>query len=122
MVSDTSQNRANFESLNLIFVKALIVFLVTAVIAVSGLVTMVGPQILITLPVVIFIGICFAFRRSSWALVFLCYPLIFGLISAWIGVSEMQSYGKSSAFYTSVGIGGIGFMGIAAGLWRIVKM
>ena len=119
MLSKTSD--MHFESLGALVIKAVIVFLATSAIVASGVVTMVGPQILVTVPLAIAAGIFFAFRRSSWSWICFGYPLIFGLISAWIGIKEIQGYEATAAFVVSLGLGLAGIGLIATGLWKVVS-
>lgn len=101
--------------------KATIVLLAVAVITASGVVTMIYPQIAITVPVAIGTGVFFAFRRSSWSWVCFGYPFIFGLISAWIGIHEIPGYETTTAFAVSLGLGVPGVGLIAIGLWKVVS-
>ena len=119
-ISDT--HPASLENpLSVRIIRAAIVLLATAVIAASGVVTMIGPQIMVTVPVAIAAGIFFAFRRSSWGWVCFGYPLIIGLISAWIGIHEIPGYETTTAFAVSLGMGLAGLGLIAIGLWKVVS-
>ena len=91
--------------------------LLTLVIAASGIV-MVGPQIVLIVPVVFVLGLVFALRRSFWSLVCFGYPFTFGLISAWIGCKEIPGYERTTAFAISISIGLVGCVLIAVGLWK----
>jgi hypothetical protein len=95
---------------------ALVPFL-TVVIAASSII-MVGPQILLIVPLALAVGLVFALRRSSWSLVCFGYPFTFGLISAGIGYTEMSGYERTTAFAVSIGIGLAGCVLIAVGLWK----
>ena len=66
---------------------------------------MIGPQILVIAPLILCLGIYFAFRRSFLSLVCLGYPLSFGLVSAYIGYYELKNYTDDSEFWVAVGIG-----------------
>ena len=79
---------------------------------------MIGPQIMIIVPVAIVAGIIFAFRRSFISLVCFGYPLTFGLVSAYIGCAEIDDYTRAPAFAISIFIGLLGVGLIAAGLWK----
>ena len=89
----------------------------TVVLAASSIM-MVGPQILLIVPVALLAGIVFALRRSFWSLVCFGYPFTFGLISAGIGCSELPDYERTTAFAVSIGIGLVGCVLIAVGLWK----
>jgi hypothetical protein len=91
----------------------------TAIIA-AGSILMIGPQIMIIVPMAIGAGIVFALRRSFWSLVCFGYPLTFGLISAWIGYWEMPGYERTVAFGVSIGLGLVGVNLIAMGLWKVL--
>ena len=105
-----------------LIIKTAIVLLGTGAIAASGVVTMVGPAILITVPLAIAAGIFLAFRRSSWSWICFGYPLVFALISAWIGVKEIQGYETTGPFAVSLGLGLAGLGLIATGLWKVVPV
>ena len=94
--------------------------LLTLVIAASSIV-MVGPQIVLIVPVAFVLGLVFALRRSFWSLVCFGYPLTFGLISAWIGYKEMPGYERSTAFAVSICIGVVGCVLIVVGLWKALQ-
>ena len=87
--------------------RALLVIVLTAVIAASSII-MVGPQIVLIVPVALLVGMVFAVRRSSWSMVCFGYPLTFGLISAWAGYMELPDYGRTTAFAVSIGLGLVG--------------
>ena len=93
-----------------------LVLILTVAIAASSIV-MIGPLILVIVPVAIGAGVVFALRRSFGSLVCFGYPFLFGLISAWIGYKEMPGYEKTVAFAISIGIGLVGCVLIATGLW-----
>ena len=97
-----------------------LVLLLTAVIAASSII-MVGPQILLIVPVALLAGIVFALRRSFWSLVCFGYPFTFGLISAWAGYMELPDYERTTAFAVSVCIGLVGYVLIAVGLWKALS-
>lgn len=98
-------------------VRAILVIVLTAVIAAS-IIIMVGPQIVVIVPVALLAGIVFAVRRSFWSLVCFGYPLTFGLISAWAGYMELADYERTTAFAVSIGLGLAGCVLIAVGLWK----
>ena len=79
---------------------------------------MIGPQILVIAPLIICLGIYFAFRRSFLSLVCFGYPLSFGLVSAYIGYYELKNYTDDSGFWVSIGIGITGTILIVFGLWK----
>ena len=81
---------------------------------------MIGPQIMVIVPVAIAAGIVFALRRSFWSFVCFGYPLTFGLISAWIGYSEMPGYERTVPFAVSIGLGLVGVSLVAIGLWKVL--
>ncbi len=97
--------------------KAIVVLILTALLAVSAF-CMVGPQIMIVGPLAVGAGIVLAILRSSLSLVCFGYPLSFGLVSAYIGFSEMAGSERTVPFAISVaiGVGGVGL--IVVGLWR----
>lgn len=95
------------------------VVLLTALIAAASLL-MVGPQIMIIVPLAVVVGIVFAVLRSFWSLVCFGYPLTFALVSAWIGLMEMPGYERTVAFGVSVGLGLVGVSLIATGLWKVL--
>ena len=84
------------------------------VLAATGMVTMIGPQIMLTVPLALIAGAVLAIRRSAWAFVCLGYPLVFGLFSAWIGFMEIAGYAQSRSFAVSVIVGvlGLGLMSL----------
>ena len=94
-----------------------LVLLRTTVIAASSII-MVGPQILVIVPVALLAGIVFALRRSFWSLVCFGYPFTFGLISAGMGYTELRDYERTTAFAVSIGLGLVGCVLIAMGLWK----
>ena len=71
--------------------KVIVVLILTALLAVSAL-CMIGPQIMIIVPLVVVAGIVFAILRSSVSLVCFGYPLTFGLVSAYVGFWEVAGY------------------------------
>lgn len=97
--------------------KTIVVVILTALLAVSAL-CMIGPQIMIIVPLAVVAGIVLAILRSSVSLVCFGYPLTFGLVSAYVGFWEVAGYERTVPFAISValGVGGIGL--IAAGLWK----
>jgi hypothetical protein len=101
------------------FIKTSAALFLTAIIA-AGSILMIGPQIVIIVPMAIAAGIAFALRRSFWSLVCFGYPLTFGLISALIGYMEMPGYERTVAFGVSIGLGLVGVSLIAAGLWKVL--
>ena len=101
--------------------KAVLVLMVTVVIAASSIV-MVGPQIIVIVPVALVLGLVFALRRSFWSLVCFGYPFLFGLTSAWIGYKEMPGYEQTVGFAISIGIGLVGVVMIAIGLWKALSV
>jgi hypothetical protein len=94
-----------------------LVIVLTAIIAASNII-MVGPQILVIVPVALLSGVVFALRRSFWSLVCFGYPFTFGLISAGMGYTELADYERTTAFAVSIGIGMVGCVLIAIGLWK----
>ena len=99
--------------------RAALVLILTVAIAASSIL-MVGPQIIVIVPLVWVLGLVFALRRSFWSLVCFGYPFTFGLISAWIGYKEMPGYERSPAFAVSIGIGLVGSALIAMGLGKVL--
>ena len=95
---------------------ALVLILTVAVAASSVL--MVGPQIVMIVPLAWALGLVLVLRRSFWSLVSFGYPFTFGMISAWAGYMEMPGYERSQAFAISIGIGLVGCVLIAVGLWK----
>jgi hypothetical protein len=75
------------------------------------------PQTIVIVPVAIGAGIVFTLRRSFWSLVCFGYPFTFGLISAWIGYKEMPGYERTVVFAVSIGLGLVGVVLVAVGLW-----
>jgi NADH:ubiquinone oxidoreductase subunit 6 (subunit J) len=98
-------------------VKSMAVLFLTAILT-AGAYFMIGPQILVIVPVAILAGIVFTVRRSFLSLVCFGYPFTFGLVSAYIGYSEVTDYERTSAFAVSMVIGLVGVGLIAAGLWK----
>ena len=96
--------------------RAVLVIVLTAVITASSIM-MVGPQIMVIVPVALLVGIVFAVGRSFWSLVCFGYPFTFGFISAGIGYSEVPGYERTTAA-VSIGIGLAGCVLIAMGLWK----
>ena len=79
---------------------------------------MIGPQIMVIAPLSLCLGIYFVFRRSFLSLVFLGYPLCYGLVSAYIGYYELKNYTSTSGFWVALGIGIVGVDLIAVGLLK----
>ena len=79
---------------------------------------MIGPQIMVIAPLSLCLGIYFVFRRSFLSLVFLGYPLCYGLVSAYIGYYELKNYTSTSGFWVALGIGIVGVVLIAVGLLK----
>lgn len=104
-------------SSNFSFPRAALVLILSALIT-AGSLLMIGPQIILMVPLSIIIGIIFAVRRSYWSSVLFGYPLTFGLLSAWIGSQELAGYQQTAGFAVSTGIGLIGCALIAFGLWK----
>jgi hypothetical protein len=100
--------------------RAVLVLILTAVIAASSIV-MIGPQIMLIVPLALVAGIVVAMRRSFWSLVCFGYPFLFGLVSAWIGYKEMPGYERTMAFAISIGIGVVGVVMVAVGLWKALS-
>jgi|TARA_B100001093_G_scaffold341422_1_gene326149 hypothetical protein len=98
-------------------VKSIVVVLLTAILTLAAY-FMIGPQIMIIVPVAIVGGIIFAFRRSFISLVCFGYPLTFGLVSAYIGYVEIDGYTRTASFAISMVIGLVGAGLIAVGFWR----
>ena len=96
--------------------RAMFVFILSTIIAASSIL-MVGPQIIVIVPLALVLGIFFAVRRSFVSLVCLGYPFTFGLIVAWAGCTEMPGYAQTLTFAVSVGIGLFACVLIAVGLW-----
>jgi hypothetical protein len=99
------------------FTRIALVLALTVTIA-AGSILMVGPQIVVIVPLALVAGLVFALRRSCWSLICFGYPLTFGLISAGIGYTEIAGYEQSPAFIISIGIGLVGCTLVAMGLWR----
>ncbi len=97
-------------------IKSAVTVLLTAILT-AGAFFMIGPQVMIIVPVAIVAGIVFAVRRSFLSLVCFGYPLTFGLVSAYAGYWEVADYERTSPFAVSMGIGLVGVGLIAAGLW-----
>jgi len=121
MSSATPSNATPNSSLGVRLTKAIAVLILSAVIVVCGML-MIGPQILVIVPVAIAAGTVFAFKRSSWSYVCFGYPLIFGLISAWIGHKEIPGYEGTMAFVVSIGLGLVGVSLIVVGLWNVLPL
>jgi len=79
---------------------------------------MIGPQIMVIAPLSLCLGIYFVFRRSFLSLVFLGYPLCFGLVTAYVGYYELKNYTSTSEFWVALGIGIVGVDLIAVGLLK----
>ena len=97
--------------------KLIVALLLTAIVT-AGSLLMIGPQIMVIVPVVIVAGIVFAVRRSFLSFVFFGYPFTFGLTSAAIGCAEITDYEQTAAFAVSIVIGLVGVGLIAVGLWK----
>tara|TARA_B110000285_G_scaffold58165_1_gene66539 strand:+ start:1614 stop:2015 length:402 start_codon:yes stop_codon:yes gene_type:complete len=97
--------------------KSIVVLVLTAIITV-GAFFMIGPQIMVIVPVSFVAGIVFAFRRSSLSLVCFGYLFTFGLVSAYVGYLEITDYERTSPFVVSMVLGLVGVGLIAAGLWQ----
>jgi hypothetical protein len=79
---------------------------------------MIGPQIMVIAPLSLCLGIYFVFRCSFLSLVFLGYPLCYGLVSAYIGYYELKNYTSTSEFWVALAIGIVGVDLIAVGLLK----
>lgn len=79
---------------------------------------MIGPQIVFIVPFSILCAVVFAVKRSCWSLVFFGYPMTFGLVSAWIGYSEISGYWKTTSFAISMSFGLLACAMIVLGLWK----
>ena len=88
---------------------ALVLILTVAIAASSNL--MVGPQIVLLVPLTLVLGLVFALHRPFWSLVCFGYPFTLGLISPWFGYMELPGYEPSPAFAVSIGIGRFGRIG-----------
>ena len=88
----------------------------------AGNIVMIGPQVVLIVPLALVIGLVFALRRSFWSLVCFGYPFTFGLTSAWIGYNELPGYERSPAFAISVGVGLLGVVLVAVGLWKVLPV
>ncbi len=97
--------------------KSIAVLLLTAIFT-AGSLLMIGPQIMVIIPLAIVAGIIFAVRRSHLSLACFGYPFTFGLLSALIGCAEVTGYERTMAFAVSTVIGVVGVGLIAAGLWK----
>lgn len=95
-----------------------IIFLLLCVTIPACSFLMIGPQILVIVPLILCLGVYFAFRRSFLSLVCLGYPLSFGLVSAYIGYYELKNYTSTSEFWVVLGIGIVGVDLIAVGLLK----
>ena len=83
--------------------KIITVVLLTVVLTLGAL-FMIGPQIVFIVPLAIGVGITLALRRSFMSLVCFGYPLVFGLVSAYVGYFELPGYERTLAFAVSVAI------------------
>lgn len=96
--------------------RAMFVLILSTIIAASSIL-MVGPQIIVIVPLALVFGIFFAVRRSFGSLVCFGYPFTFGLIIAWIGYKETPGYEQTLTFAVLVGVGLFACVLIAVGLW-----
>ncbi|NCF13292.1 MAG: hypothetical protein GWP68_07945 [Verrucomicrobiaceae bacterium] len=87
--------------------KIITVVLLTVVLTLGAL-FMIGPQIVFIVPLAIGAGIT------------LGYPLVFGLVSAYVGYFELPGYERTLAFAVSVAIGAVGVGLMALGLWKTI--
>ena len=97
--------------------KSLVVLLLAAILTASA-VLMIGPQIMVIVPVAIVAGVVLAIRRSFLSLVCFGYPFTFGLVSALVGYAEIDGYERTAAFAVSVVIGMAGVSLMTTGLWK----
>jgi len=79
---------------------------------------MIGPQIMVIVPLSLCLGIYFVYRRSFLSLVCLGYPLCYGLVTAYVGYYELKNYTSTSEFWVALGIGIVGVDLIAVGLLK----
>jgi hypothetical protein len=98
---------------------AVTALLLAGVLAASGFLTMIGPQIMVVIPLALMAGIVLAVKRSFWSLVCFGYPLTFALISAWIGYVTTPGYEHTMPFAVSLGLGLTGLGLITFGLWKV---
>ncbi len=97
--------------------KSLVVLILAAILTASA-VLMIGPQIMVIVPVAIVAGVVLAIRRSFLSLVCFGYPFTFGLVSALVGCVEIDGYERTAAFAVSVVIGMAGVSLMTTGLWK----
>jgi hypothetical protein len=81
---------------------------------------MYGPQIGVTVPVMLVLGIYFTIKRSAYAFIFTGFPLLFALLSVMIGMVEVSGYENTADFKVSILIGGVGLLSISVGLWKVL--
>ena len=98
-------------------IKSILIFFLTLTLM-AGSFLMIGPQIVPIIGVSFCMGIFFVFRKSLLSLVFLGYPLTFGLVSAYIGFHELNNFTNASEFWIALGIGALGTMLVFLGFWK----
>ncbi|MDB4809805.1 hypothetical protein OAH34_01270 [bacterium] len=96
--------------------------LIGSVLVAASSVLMIGPQIVVIVPVALILGVTFALRRSAWSLVCVGYILTFGFVSSWIGYNELNDYLQTNDFIISTGIGAFGFALVLAGFWMALSV
>jgi hypothetical protein len=116
MSPDTSPNVPPGSSPGFSIARAALLLTLTVGVAASSFVINEKAAGLIV-PVAIGAGIYCALRRSFWFLVFFGYPFLFGLVSGWNHYVVMPGYEKTVAFAISIGIGLVGVVMVAVGLW-----
>ena len=100
-----------------IIARMAVVLILTVAVAASSIL-MVGPQMVLIVPLALVLGLVLVLRRSFWSLVSLGYLFTFGMISAWIAYMETPSYEQCLAFAISISIGLVSCVLIAVGLWK----
>lgn len=80
---------------------------------------LIGPQIVLMIPAALLLGVLFTAVRSSWSWVSFGYPLTLGLVSTWIGCTEIPKYYYTTGFWLSLGIGLLGLLLVARGFWLL---